>query len=130
MNKQLSFLKSKDLGFDKENVIYIHTYGKLHDKKELEYLKTSLLKNPDILSIAFRGNIPTEWQSGRPLSKNPDNKNIVAMERISVDKDYFNLMKIHFIEGENIFSHSSDYNELLYSEQSSCRSFGHQTSLH
>jgi putative ABC transport system permease protein len=108
MNKQLSSLRSKDLGFDKENVVYIHTYGKLHNKKELEYLKTNLLKNPDILSIAFRGNIPTEWQGGRPLSKNPDNKNIIAMERISVDEDYFNLMKIHFIEGENIFSHISD----------------------
>ena len=86
MNKQLSFLKSKDLGFDKENVVYIHTYGKLHDKKEQEYLKSRLLKNPNILSIALQRKYTYRMAKRTSLlSKNPDNKNIVAMERISVD---------------------------------------------
>ena len=108
ITKQLNYMQTKDLGFDKENIVYIHTYGKLKDKKEQAFLKSRLLKDPNILSIAYRGSVPTEWQNGRPLAKNPDNKNIVAMEHIFVDSNYFALMKMKFIEGGDGFNDSND----------------------
>jgi len=104
VNKQLVFLQDKQLGFNKENIIYIHTNDKLQEKTIQDRMKKELLKNPNILGMAYRGSLPTIWMNGNPLSKEPEFKNIMSTEEIFIDKDYFGLMQIGFIEGENIYS--------------------------
>ena len=49
VNKQLEFLKSKDLGFDKENLIYIQVQGKMMDRYEI--IKQELLNHHDIINV-------------------------------------------------------------------------------
>ena len=108
IEKQLHFLKTKDLGFDKENILYVHTDGILQQVDARETLKNVLLKNKNITAIAYQGSIPTNYFNGSPFSKTTDNQNIVPTEQIFIDKDYFDLMKIKFINGENIFKQSDN----------------------
>jgi putative ABC transport system permease protein len=102
IHKQVDFLQSKNLGFEKENVLYIPTVGKLKQEFHQKRLKNELLKNSNITAIAYRGGMPTIWNGGIQLSYNTD-KNIVGSEEIHIGQGYFDLMNIDFIEGENVF---------------------------
>ncbi len=104
INKQLVFLQNKQLGFNKENIIYIHTNDKLQENIIQDRMKKELLQNPNILGMAYRSSLPTIWNNGNPLAKEPEFKELMSTEEIFVDKDYFDLMQIGFVEGRNIYS--------------------------
>lgn len=63
-NKQVNFLRNKNLGFNKEHVAYINLRGELTEKYDL--LKKELDRNPDIesSSIASRSPIGIYWNGG------------------------------------------------------------------
>ena len=48
--KQINFLRNKDLGFDKENVVYL--YFKENLAENYYYIKNELLKDPNIFSVS------------------------------------------------------------------------------
>jgi len=105
--KQVHFLKTKHPGFNKENVLYIPTYGELKKFSNIHLLKQELLKNPAILDIAYRGGKLTKWNNGFPLSADKGGENPHPHEMIEVGDDYFDLLNIEFIEGKNIFKLAS-----------------------
>ena len=107
--KQVNYLHSKNLGFDKENVLYVYTEGGIREPKGQQKLKDELLRNPHIKKIAYRSCIPTKFDVGTMVSLTSEsNENQVHMEYIFVDNDYFDLANIDFIEGNNIFSSAQD----------------------
>ena len=53
---QLKYMQNKDLGFDKENIIYFPTDDTLNNN--LETLKNSLKDNRNILSVSAASNLP------------------------------------------------------------------------
>ena len=106
--KQVYFMKSKNLGFEKENVAFTYLNGKLKDKDQLNVLKHELSKNPNIVGVAYLGGIATKWNNGMPLSVHPQNNDFIECELIEADDDYFSLMKIRFREGSNGLDQYSD----------------------
>ncbi len=124
VSKQLSFVQNKQLGFNKENIIYVHTTSKLQEKTIQNRMKNELLGNSNIQGVAFRSSLPTIWNNGNPLSKNSDFKEIMATEEIFVDKDYFDLMKINFIEGENIYKQDNSSKDFCIVNQMAVRNLG------
>jgi len=105
--KQVDFLQSKDLGFDKENILYTYTEGKLSDRGQQKKLKDELLRNPLIKNIAYRGALPSEWSNGSTIGKKKD-EYAANFEWIQVDRDYFELSNIEFVEGSNAFAYAGD----------------------
>ena len=101
IHQQLNFSKSKDLGFDKENVIAVNING---DKKlKYEALRQELLQYPQVLGITASSHRPTnigsnsggaDWEG-----KDPDQSLIVSMS--SVNYDYTETLKIPIIEGRS-----------------------------
>jgi len=108
IQKQVGFLNSKELGFNKDNIIYINTTGAFSKKQNIEHMKTQLLKNPNISSISTRSCLPTKLDNGGFMfsKENPDNK--VHEESVTIGEDYFDLMQIKFVEGENDFEYSNN----------------------
>jgi ABC-type antimicrobial peptide transport system permease subunit len=49
VNNQLDYLKNKELGLNKENMIYVPIQGKMMDR--YDFIKNDLLSNPNILSM-------------------------------------------------------------------------------
>ncbi len=124
VSKQLSFIQNKELGFNKENIIYVYTTEKLQEKVVQDRMKNELLGIPNIQGLAFRSSLPTIWNNGNPLSKNPDFKEIMATEEIFVDKDYFDLMQIHFVEGENIYKKDNPGKNFCIVNQMAAKNLG------
>lgn len=101
INKQVNFINSKKLGFDRENIAYISTVGEFSQQQNIQSLKNELIKSPNISNISSVSSLPTIRNIGGILYTRENNENKVLSERISISEGYFELMKIKFIEGEN-----------------------------
>ncbi len=91
MHKQFRYINSMDLGFSKEQVVYLENSWGITDK-----LKQELSKEPSIVSSVGAGGI---FGSGRSLSRITANGVEHSMQRISVDYGFFETMKIDFVSG-------------------------------
>src|SRR6218665_75016 len=58
---QLDFVRNKDLGFDKDQVLTLPIKDPGMTYEKAEALKAELLKNPDILKVAGSNNIPGSY---------------------------------------------------------------------
>ncbi|GAB5526917.1 MAG: ABC transporter permease [Roseivirga sp.] len=55
VQKQLDFIKNKDLGYNKENMVLVPLEGNLYNREVRAQLKSRLLDNPDFTQVAFSG---------------------------------------------------------------------------
>jgi putative ABC transport system permease protein len=97
--KQLDLVRTKDMGFDKENVIYIPMKGDIQDKDE--YTKQELLAHPEIVNVTMAHNKPDliggsgwywSWQG-----KDPDHS--VNVFETSVDYDFIETLDLAMTQG-------------------------------
>jgi ABC-type transport system, involved in lipoprotein release, permease component len=101
MQKQVDFIISKDLGFDKENVLYVN--GRINfGLEKYEMLKEEFLKHPVITNVTAKNSPPTEWRQGWGIGKIGTEENTM-MEMNYVKPDYFDFMDMQIIDGENPF---------------------------
>ncbi len=108
IQKQVNFINSKQLGFNKENIVYISTTGEFSQKQNIARLRAELLRSPNISNISTRSCLSTKRENSGFIHtmENPDYQ--IHGERASISKGYFDLMKIKFIEGEQNFDYSND----------------------
>ncbi|MDR1341832.1 MAG: ABC transporter permease, partial [Prevotellaceae bacterium] len=100
MQKQVQFMAHYDLGFSKENIIYVH--GREHFAQNYEALKDELLKNPSITDVTMKNSLPTRWNQGWGIS-NVGSDETIIMEMNYVEPNYFDFMEMKIIDGENPF---------------------------
>jgi putative ABC transport system permease protein len=100
MQKQVNFMVNHDLGFNKENVLYVHEHDNF--AKNYEALRDELLKDPSITDVTLKNSLPTDWRQGWGIG-NVGSPDFVLMEMNYVMPNYFEFMNMKIIEGENPF---------------------------
>jgi len=98
INQQVRFMKKKDLGFNKENILIIRMQDQL--KRNYEIAKNNLLLIPEISSISTSQSPLTIWQTSDSPDwdgKQPDN--IFDMGMNFVDYDFDETMGVEVIDG-------------------------------
>ena len=102
---QMNFIRNKNLGFNKEQLLYLPIRGKA-ERDNIELLKNELLRNNNIVSasavsgpVGASGNQGTETMVGGGEQK-------LMMRRSYVDFDYFKTMQLKIVEGR---AFSKDY---------------------
>ncbi|MDR2806227.1 MAG: ABC transporter permease [Dysgonamonadaceae bacterium] len=106
MQKQVQFMAHYDLGFNKENIIYVK--GRRNFAQNYEVFKDELLKNPSITDLTLKNQgLPTQWHQGWAIS-NVGSNQMLLMEMNYVKPNYFDFMEMKIIEGENPFYLESD----------------------
>jgi ABC-type antimicrobial peptide transport system permease subunit len=103
---QLQFIKNKDLGYEKDNVLMIpRISGKKLDKSH-DTLKNELLKNPKVIGVTASSQNPTNSEAATIAftwrGKNPDAQ--ILLHANSVTIDYPSTMKMEIIEGRGYSS--------------------------
>jgi putative ABC transport system permease protein len=98
---QLQYIKNKNIGFDKENLIYAPMTGALWTKYQA--LRTSLEENPMTSDFAIVSDLPTlisnatigvEWPG-----KDPDAQPLFT--NVAVDENAIDLLKLTLLAGRN-----------------------------
>ena len=116
---QLSYMKSKALGFDKEHQVYFSLEGDLYGKKEA--FRQALMQVPNVTAVSYAsqpaGNIG--WQD----EFNMDGKNY-KMTFQPADPDYVKVMDLEVIRGENFsWDKPSQYRHAFLINETAARTF-------
>ncbi len=99
--RQINFMQNTELGFDKENVVYMPLKGNIG--RQYETFKNELLQESSIFSITAKNSHPLlgsdyttdiEWPGKDPAQK-------ILMEATGVDYDYIETMKLEMKEGRS-----------------------------
>jgi putative ABC transport system permease protein len=101
ISRQINYIQTKDLGYNRENLVYLPLDGNLPQKYEL--LKNEVLQQPGILSISRIDQIPTNIENGTGgviwTGKDPDNR--TQFTQASVGYDFVKSMKIQMLAGRD-----------------------------
>jgi putative ABC transport system permease protein len=99
--QQLDYLKNRNLGFEKDNIVIVQSTGDL--KKKSRAIKDELLKNPRIRSVAFSAFSLLDWESAEssiranwPGKTTGDN---FIIGNNYVDYDYMKTFKMEMAQG-------------------------------
>lgn len=100
VHKQISFVKNKNLGYDKENLIYLPIEGELGDKFEL--FKSKMLENPSIKKVTSASGLPIYMNSStsggfRWEGKDPESE--VLFQVLQVGNDFFETFGMEMADG-------------------------------
>jgi predicted permease len=99
--KQINFMQTTDLGFEKDNVVFMPLKGNIG--KQYETFKNELLQESSILSISAKNSHPLQ-ESDYTMDiqwpgKDPSQR--ILMEVTGVDYDYIETMKLELKQGRN-----------------------------
>ena len=123
MIKQIDFLKTKDLGFDKEHVISI-AVDDYNVIKKYSLLKNELIKHSSILNITSSSGLPGGSNTVYPTYRSKDFSDI-QLGTYYVDTDFIKTLGIDIISGRDFSSDiSSDLREAFIVNHEAMKTFG------
>jgi putative ABC transport system permease protein len=117
--KQLNFIQTTKLGFNKDQVLIINGTGALGNNAEA--FKNEVLNMPGVVSGSFSGYLPVSESSrgDRTYSKEAvmNSANAFNMQTWYIDYDYINTLGMEIIQGRN-FSRDfrTDSNSVIINE--------------
>jgi len=98
---QLTYMQHKNLGINKDNIIYMEMRGKL--KNHRDAFRAELTQNPEIKSVTTSSELPTnirwattgvDWEGKTPGYR-------IHWSVMSVDFDYIDTFGLEILEGRN-----------------------------
>lgn len=117
MSNQMSFIKNKDLGYDKSYVFSVPLPQEVTD--HLDAVKTELQKKPAIVKVASSdaydiSNVGSstgdiDWK-GKPAKSN------MMITQVTADSDFISIMKFQFVEGSNFSGLPADSAHYILNE--------------
>jgi putative ABC transport system permease protein len=102
--RQLQFIKNKNLGFDKENLLYMPMTGGISEKQLA--LKAELSKNPLTENFAIASEVPTSLSSGTVDVEweGKDPKLQVVFPNLHVSEGFIEVFKMKMAAGRSFSS--------------------------
>lgn len=123
--EQLNFLREKDLGFEREQIVQLN-FVEEADMQKIIALKSTLKQSPLISTVGTASFLPGVGMMRRPLSA--DNGTSRASQFVnfgSIDYDFLETMEIEIVKGRNFsMDYPSDENDNLLVNESMVKSFG------
>ncbi|HEX8022500.1 ABC transporter permease [Mucilaginibacter sp.] len=98
IGKQLSYIRSRDLGYNKENVLM---FGMVDIKPHYDAAKADLLKQPGVLAVTRSSSNIVDfggWTGDNDWDGKPAKSNLL-FHPIFVDEDYISFFKLKVKEG-------------------------------
>ena len=125
--KQFTFMKNKELGFDKELVMYGHIGAEERkESRKLEILKNRIDQIPEIKSVSVSWNIPFHSSSGSNVTWEGAQPDETINCRFNfIGYDYLETYGLKMVEGRN-FSRdiASDSSQACLINETAVRSLG------
>lgn len=125
VSNQLSFLRHKDLGFQKDNMIVLELQDSAF-RSRVSTFKEELLKNSSILSVTNSTGIPGNNSWIQVMRVEKDTARIdIAMILTIVDYDYLKTYGIEIVEGRDFDKNmGTDAEEAVIVNETTVKEFG------
>lgn len=99
VNGQLNFMKQKELGFNKENIVVLPLIGD-EVKSKSETLKQELLRLPNIESVAASSEVPHDGFTSNGYFPEGHTKTVM-IHVVDIDEDFLKTFDINLVQGRN-----------------------------
>jgi ABC-type antimicrobial peptide transport system permease subunit len=115
--KQLDYIRSKNLGFNREHVVIFPLYDSF--KQNYESFKNELRQNRDIINVTTANNIPTRIGNINPVYwEGQTTENYRTINFVAVDFDYFDTFEMTMAEGRKFSKEfSTDRQNYIVNEE-------------
>lgn len=110
VNKQLNFIQNKNLGYDRDQVLFFRINGDL--RTNYQTLKNELLSNPNISGVTMTSNTPLNVGSAHGIQTGPTDEDYELIYFIHVDEDFTDLMDMNILAGRDFKELANPFNEL------------------
>jgi putative ABC transport system permease protein len=120
IQQQLTFIKTKNIGYNRENVVALRMWNEELRKNHQE-IKKELLNNPFISAAAVANTLPLSMTERNNISVETETGEKVELPLVTtyfIDEDYLGLFDIQIAEGRNFsrdFSSNID-NQVIINE--------------
>ncbi|HVU53625.1 MAG TPA: ABC transporter permease [Puia sp.] len=97
---QLHYLHNRDIGFNKENLLYIPMPEVGDLRNNADALKSALDQSPQIGNYSIVSDLPTDLNTQAPLTwRNMEKGSLVICQRLNVDESFARTFDIHMASG-------------------------------
>jgi putative ABC transport system permease protein len=119
VGKQMDYLRTKNLGLDRENVVYIPLEGEIAQPKKLESFRQEVMRAPSIASASTAMSLPVSVQSTSGdlnwTGKDPALQTTVTA--MAIGADFIKTMNIKLVNGRDFRADSpADSSNYLINE--------------
>ena len=116
--KQIEFVQSRDLGYDKENVIFVRREGNIWTDASLETFLTEIKAIPGVANASSLGHNLMGHNSGTSGVEWPgkDMNDRTEFENMSVNHDLMETMGIELKEGRTFSKDFADTSRIIFNE--------------
>jgi len=123
--RQTKYLNNKDLGFNKEQIVYFQIRGDV--EKNLETFKSELKHSPNIVSVTSGYGLPGDQFAGDGVNVGNESKEHSANVFIG-DEDYIKTLGLRIIAGRDFSREmSTDVKEAFIVNETAVKEFGFGT---
>ncbi len=128
VNRQLDYIQTKKIGFNKDQVIVIHDAYALKD--QLQSFKEEVEKDSHIQSGTVSSFLPVDGSSRSdnsywPEGKSPTEDNMVSIQTWEVDHDYVKTFGMKIVDGRDFDRNRISDSSAVIINQAAARAFGY-----
>lgn len=123
VSEQHRFLRTKDMGFNKDNVVAMQLRGEMGTS--LEATKHAFENHPGIISASFQYGLPGEAFAGDGITDAENGKD-VPISMLLVDHDYIRTLGLKLIAGRDFDKNRpSDVRDAFIISEQGAKALGH-----
>jgi putative ABC transport system permease protein len=115
IKRQVHYVQTAELGFNKSNIVYVSARGAF--SASYETVKHELEINPEIIEVTAKNCLPSDWNQGLGVSTQETKDNPFIMEICGIKDNYLDMMDIRIVAGENISNYHDSLNYVMINEQ-------------
>jgi putative ABC transport system permease protein len=115
--QQVNYLRTKDVGFDKNNVVVIDINSR-RLRQNFEQVKAEFASLPEVKAITASTRVPGEWKSF-PIAdvKSEGRPQTTEMIFVGIDNDFLSTYQIELVEGRNFAPGEADSTKVIITQQ-------------
>jgi putative ABC transport system permease protein len=123
VSDQHTFMRTKNMGFNKDNLVVVNMRGDMN--QNLEATKNSFMNHPNIINATMGYGLPGQAFAGDGIKDKVRNKNM-PISMLTVDHDYIKTLALQIIAGRD-FSKDfpSDEKDAFIISETTVKMLGH-----
>jgi putative ABC transport system permease protein len=115
--QQVNFLRTKDVGFEKDNLVVIDINSR-NLRRNFEQVKTEFSSIPEVQAVTASTRVPGEWKSFPIATVKPEGHPLsTEMIFVGIDNDFLATFKIDLRLGRNFMPGESDSTKVILTEK-------------
>ncbi len=125
MQDQISYVRSRDLGFDKENMVLLEIQDTAV-QNHIDAIKADFLSNPRIISATTSYNVLGQSVNGGPVMMAESDQGMVQQRfiMVHVGDDYLKTMGLELIDGRDFVPGDADHHSNFIVNEAAAKLMG------